>query len=432
MELSHLRKFYKKTLSEKLSALVAAGVISEKVKNQWTDGHYLLSEEIGTHMIENYIGNFELPLGLGMNFIINDEPVIIPMAIEEPSVIAAASNAAKIVAQSGGFQTRTLSNLKIGQIAFQNLPDTQTAKQLLEESKDELIALANEMQPSILKYGRGAVDLEIKIIPHDPQVQTPGFLVLYLYVDTAEAMGANTINTMLEGIAPKAEEIVKSPSLISILSNYATHAIFEAPCSIHPDHLATQTTSGKVIRNQIIAANQLALADTYRAVTHNKGIMNGIDSVVLATGNDWRAVEAGIHAYASRSGKYRALTDWSLGDNGHLVGRLEIPLTLGTVGGTMSTHPTTAFTQLILGHPNAEKLSQIVTAVGLAQNLAAVRALVSEGIQKGHMSLHAQSLAISVGAKNEEIAAVAEQLRQAKHMDTDMAQEILASLRLGS
>lgn len=426
--MDHLQKFYKKSLSEKLEALVQAEIITTEEKNKWCKGDYELPPTIGTHLIENYIGNFELPLGLAMNFVINDQPVIIPMAVEEPSVVAAASNAAKMTAASGGFKTKTKSNLKIGQIAFQDLPDMQAAQKLLTERKSELIDLANQAQPSILKYAKGAVDLKVKIIPRDTTVRTPAFLVLYLFVDTGEAMGANTINTMLEGIAPRAEAIVKLPCLMSILSNYATQSIFSAHCRVHPDQLATDKISGKVIRNQIIAANQLALADPYRAVTHNKGIMNGIDSVVLASGNDWRAVEAGIHAYAARSGQYRALTQWSLGQDGYLEGHLEIPLTLGSVGGTISAHPTTTFTHQILGQPSAEELSQIVTAAGLAQNLAALRALVSEGIQKGHMSLHAQSLAISVGAQGEEIEQVTQALKTADSMDTETAQHILKNI----
>lgn len=429
MQTDYLRRFYQKTFEEKMDALVDAEVISEEERKNWETGIYRLNPEIGTHLVENYIGNFELPLGIGMNVVINGEPVLVPMATEEPSVIAAASNGAKIIARSGGFQTRAVSQLKIGQIAFQNLPDMPTAKRLLEREKDHLLQLANDAQPSILKYGRGAVDLKVKIIDSDSRVHTPPFLVLYLYVDTAEAMGANTINTMLEGITPEVESIVKSPSLMSILSNYATESIFEARCTIDPIYLATDHVDGKIVRNQIIAANQLALADPYRAVTHNKGIMNGIDSVVIASGNDWRAVEAGIHAYASRQGQYRALTQWTLGRDGHLDGRLEIPLMLGTVGGTMSAHPTTRFTHRLLGHPTAEKLGQIVTAVGLAQNLAALRALVTEGIQKGHMALQAKSLAISVGAQGEEVERLTQLLQKETTVDSQTAQRLLAQIR---
>lgn len=426
-----LSKFYKKNFEEKMGALVDAGVLTRDQAGQWVDGHFDLDFEIGDHMIENYIGSFELPLGLAMNFVIDGEPVVIPMAIEEPSVVAAASNAAKIMGQAGGFQTTVHSQLKIGQVAFENPQDAKAAKERILAQRDEILALANQSQPSILNYSDGAVNLEVRIIPADLDFETPEFLVVHLWVDTDQAMGANTMNTMLEGIAPYLETLVGSGHLMSILSNYATESIFEARCQVAPEHLGTEHYTGEEVRDRIIAATKFATADPYRAVTHNKGLMNGVDPVVIASGNDWRAVEAGIHAYASKSGQYRSVTQWTSDADGNLVGSVKLPLALGAVGGAVGVHPTVQFARIIMGEPDVTRLSQIIASVGLAQNFAAVRALVTDGIQKGHMSLHAQSLAISAGARGDEIRIVTNHLKQADHMTTEIAKDVLADLRAG-
>lgn len=428
MEKEILHRFYKKSHAEKIKALYRAEAISEEDYQALTKETLKLSPSVANEMIENYIFNYEFPFGVAMNFVIDEKERLIPMVTEEPSVVAAASNAGKIVGLSGGFQTEMKERLMIAQIVLKNVSDIKTATKNIQENEEEIIDLAHAAYPSILNYGGGARRVDVRLIAADTEFETPEFLAIHLVVDTGEAMGANIVNTMAEAVAPFIVELSGGSRLMNILSNYATESIASVKCVIQPKYLATKTMSGETVRDRIIEATQFALADPYRAVTHNKGIMNGIDAVLLATGNDWRAVEAGAHAYASKSGQYRSLSRWTKDEKGNLVGELKLPISVGSVGGTLSIHPGAQFAYRLLDQPPAAELSRILVAVGLAQNLAAIRALVTEGIQRGHMSLQARSLAIRVGATGENIECVAKRLQEAKHMNSKTAQEILDDL----
>lgn len=428
MDTRYLNKFYKKSKDERINALNQAEAISTSDFEALKNNLLQLPDEVADRMIENVVTTYQLPFGIALNFTINNKETLIPMVTEEPSVVAAASNAGKIVAQNGGFTTTMPQRQLIGQVALKNVPDAQKALKALSEMEEEILNLANAAYPSILNYGGGARKLEVRILPADAAFDSPEFLVAHLSVDTGEAMGANMVNTMVEGIAPYLEEITGGESLMNILSNYATESLVTVTCSIEPTSLATKDLSGEDVRDRIIEASQFALVDPYRAVTHNKGIMNGIDAVLVATGNDWRAVEAGVHAYASASGQYRALSRWTKEKNGHLHGELTLPISVGSVGGTLSIHPTAQFAYRLLGEPNAKELSEILAAVGLAQNLSAVRALVTVGIQKGHMGLQARSLAIRVGATGDNIEKVAVRLQEAEHMNSETAKQILEEI----
>lgn len=423
-----LHRFYKKSHAEKIKALYQVKAISEEDYQALNNGTLNLPSSVANQMIENYIFNYELPFGVAMNFIIDEKEMIIPMVTEEPSVVAAASNAGKIVGLSNGFQTKMEERLMIAQIAIKDVLDVEKTTKRIKENEKKIIEIAHAAYPSLLNYGGGVRRIDVRLIAADIEFETPEFLVVHLVVDTGEAMGANMVNTMAEAVAPFIVELSKGSRLMNILSNYATESIATARCVIHPKYLATKTMNGETVRDRIIEATQFALADPYRAVTHNKGIMNGIDAVLLATGNDWRAVEAGAHAYASKSGQYRSLSRWSKDQEGNLVGELKLPISVGSVGGTLSIHPSAQFAYQLLNQPNATELSRILVAVGLAQNLAAIRALVTDGIQKGHMSLQARSLAIQVGAKGKNIEEVANRLKEARHMNSKTAREILNNL----
>lgn len=423
-----LSKFYKKSLEEKLDALKKAEVLSENDFSLLQEELIKLPTDRANRMIENYILNYELPFGLAMNFIIDGKETIIPLVTEEPSVIAAASNAGKLTAFTKGFKTEMNERLVIGQIVLKDVADTEDAALKLKAQEKEILSLANAAHPSILNYGGGARKIETRIIASDPLYNNPEFFVVHLMVDTAEAMGANIVNTMTEAISSYITELIGGKSLMNILSNYATESIVKATCIIHPKDLESKTIAGDVVRDRIIEASQYAMVDPYRAVTHNKGIMNGIDALLVATGNDWRAVEAGAHAYAARDVQYRALTQWSQDENGNLKGKIELPISIGSVGGTLSVHPTAQLAHRILGQPSANELTRILAAVGLAQNLAALKALVTEGIQKGHMGLQARSLAIRVGAEGDNIDRVTKKLQEAEHMNSETAAKILRQL----
>ena len=427
MDTSQLAKFYKKSHLEKINALEAAGVINAEDAENLRRDQLDLSKETGDHMIENYLANYSLPFGVAMNFIIDEQEMVVPMAIEEPSVIAAASFAAKIIASSGGFTTAVSDRLMIGQVTLKGIDDLPAAAEKVKSEKEAILSRANEAHPSIVKRGGGAKNMEVRLLSEEDS-DMPPFLSLHLHVDTKEAMGANIINTMMEGIAPYIEELTGGTALLRILSNYSTECLATSTCTIPVSKLSTPQFSGDVVRDRIIEATQIATVDPYRAVTHNKGIMNGVDAVVVATGNDWRAVEAGVHAYASRSGQYRSLTKWTKNEAGDLVGTLTLPLPIGTVGGSIGIHPGAKLAHAILGHPTAKQLESVLASVGLAQNFAAVRALVTEGIQKGHMGLHARSLAISAGAKGEQVQRVADRLKEAPHMNLAAAKDILNNL----
>lgn len=429
MDTRKLKRFYKKDFFEKINALREAHAISEEDAALLREGGLNLDRETGEHMIENYIGNYSLPLGTALNFIIDGEETIIPMAIEEPSVIAAASFAGKVIGSAGGFYTEIQKRQMIGQVALKHVPDVPKAITLLQQSQEEILARANEAYPSIVSRGGGARRIDIRHLPADAVEGTPKFLVVHVHVDTQEAMGANMINTMMEGIAPYLEELTQGISLMRILSNYATECLATATCVIPPHKLKAGSYSGEEVRDRIVEAAQFAWADPYRAVTNNKGIMNGIDAIVLASGNDWRAIEAGAHAYATRSGQYRSLTKWASDNKGNLVGELTLPVPVGSVGGSIRIHPGAQFAHRLMRQPDAQSLERLIVSVGLAQNFAAIRALVTEGIQKGHMGLHARSLAISAGAKGDQIEKVASALKKARHMNLETAKSLLREIQ---
>lgn len=428
MKKNQLDKFYIKTIEERIEALIELNKTDHRSVADFK-ADLILPEEISDHMIENVVGTYQLPLGLALHFLIDGQDYLIPMATEEPSVVAAASFAAKTIRLAGGFTTEAQSRMMIGQVALKDIDDKELAIEEIIKNQDQIISIANSAHPSIVKRGGGAQKIDLRWIDKDDEYGTPPFLVVHLHVDTQEAMGANMINTMAEAIKPYLEQLTGARAVMGILSNYATECLVTARCQIPVNILERRGFSGEEVRDRIIEANQFALADPYRATTNNKGIMNGISAVVLATGNDTRAIEAGAHAYAARSGQYRSLTKWTKAENGDLLGELTMPLPVGTVGGSITIHPGAKFAHHILGSPHAKQLESIIVSVGLAQNFAATRALVTDGIQKGHMALQAKSLAINAGAKGEEIQKVARRLRKEKHINLNTAKQILAELR---
>jgi hydroxymethylglutaryl-CoA reductase len=375
-----------------------------------------------------------------LNFQVNRRDVLVPMAIEEPSVVAGASFMAKLARAGGGFQTSSTAPLMIGQMQVINLVNLEEAKFKLYEHKAELLAAADEIDPVLKKFGGGARDLEVRIIEDSP---IGGFIVVHLIYDVRDAMGANAVNTACERLAPQVEAITGGKVHLRILSNLADRRLSRARCTIPVKELAFTVGAGRVpaqgnhegrytgeqVRDGIIAAYAFAAVDPYRATTHNKGIMNGVDAVVIATGNDWRAIEAGAHAYAARSGKYTSLSTWGKDADGNLVGTLEMPMAVGIIGGATKVHPAARAALKLMGVKTASELAEIIVAVGLAQNMAALRALATEGIQRGHMTLHARQVAITAGASGDMIEKLAAQLVAEKVVRIDRAEEILKSWR---
>ena len=379
-------------------------------------------------MIENVVGLHCLPLGIAVNFVVNGRDVLAPMAIEEPSVVAGASFAAKLARAGGGFQAMATAPEMIGQLQVLGVADPHSVRFDLLAAREELLALANETDPVIVNLGGGARDLEVRVLE-----QTPAgpMLVVHLIFDCRDAMGANAVNTACEALAPRIEQITGGRVGLRILSNLADRRLARARCTVPVEALAFKDFSGEQVVGGIVEAWAFAAADPYRATTHNKGIMNGVDAVVVATGNDWRAVEAGAHAYAARSGHYTSLSTWARNAEGNLAGTLEMPLAVGIVGGATRVHPTARVALKILGVQTAQELAQIIVSVGLAQNLAALRALATEGIQRGHMRLHARQVAIAAGATGDEVAQVVERLIAGGHVRPDRAEAILTQLRQG-
>jgi len=352
-----------------------------------------LTPRLADRMVENVIGVYGLPLGIATNFLINGREVLVPMAVEEPSVVAGASHAAKLVRAGGGFRTSSTAPHMIGQIQVLDVAAPHAARAELLAREAELLALADRSDPVLVELGGGARGLEVRVIeasPAGPQ------LVVHLIFDTRDAMGANAVNTACEALAPRIADITGGRVVLRILSNLADRRLARADCRVPAAALATtiegRTIPGEEVVRRIVEAYALAAVDPYRAATHNKGIMNGVDAVVIATGNDWRAVEAGAHAYAARDGRYTSLSTWEQTRDGDLVGVLEMPLAVGTVGGTARTHPVPAVALKLMGVQRASELAEVIAAVGLAQNLAALRALATEGIQRGHMRLHARQM----------------------------------------
>ena len=421
MTKSRIPGFYNLTLDERLKHLSGSADISADVLAPYAFNGGL-STEAAEHMIENVIGTYALPLGIGLNFQVNGRDILVPMAIEEPSVVAGASFMAKLARTGGGFHATTSEPLMIGQMQVIMVTNLTEAKLKLYEHKTELLAEADSIDPLLKKFGGGARDLEVRIIEDSP---IGGFLVLHLIYDVRDAMGANAVNTACERLAPQVESITGGKVHLRILSNLADRRLARVRCTIPANELAFDDYNGKEVRDGIIAAYAFAAVDPYRAATHNKGIMNGVDAVVIATGNDWRAIEAGAHAYASRSGKYTSLSTWGKDVDGSLVGTLEMPMAVGIIGGATKVHPAAQAAVKLMGVHTASELAEIIVSVGLAQNMAALRALATEGIQRGHMSLHARQVAIAAGATGDMIEKVAAQMVAEKVVRIDRAEEIL-------
>lgn len=376
-------------------------------------------------MSENVVGTFGLPLGVAVNFLVNDRDYLVPMAIEEPSVVAGASHAAKLVREGGGFEAEVSSSLMIGQIQVLRLDDLEGARCRLLVEQERLLALANEQDPVLVSMGGGARELEIRLFPETPAGPA---LVLHLILDCRDAMGANAVNTAVEAIAPLVAEITGGQVVLRILSNLADKRLARARATVPAGVLGVDGLEGPEVVRRIVQAYSLAAVDPYRAATHNKGIMNGIDAVLIATGNDWRAVEAGAHAYAARSGQYTSLSTWDADSDGNLVGMLELPLAVGTVGGATRVHPGAGVALKVLGVGTAQELAEVIVAVGLAQNLAALRALATEGIQRGHMELHARSMAIAAGAQGDMVDQVAARMVAESAIRSDRAEELVQEM----
>ena len=377
-------------------------------------------------MIENVIGTFELPVGIATNFTVNGRDYLIPMAIEEPSVVAAASYMARIVRKCGGFRTSSTAPIMRAQVQVLGVADVHGARARLLGEREAIIAAANSKDKVLISLGGGCRDIEVHVFEQTP---VGPMLALHLIVDVRDAMGANTVNTMAETVAPIIEKITGGTVRLRILSNYADLRIARAMVSVTPEALKTEEYDGERIATGIVEACAFALVDPYRAATHNKGIMNGVDPIVVATGNDWRAIEAGAHVWACRSGRYTSLSTWEIDGKGNLVGTLEMPMALGLVGGATKTHPAARAALKMLGVQSAQELAEVTVAVGLAQNMGALRALATEGIQKGHMALHARNIAIVAGATGDEIETVAAALAADHDVRVDRAKELLEKLR---
>ncbi|MGJ3237869.1 MAG: hydroxymethylglutaryl-CoA reductase, degradative [Anaerolineae bacterium] len=419
---SRLSGFYQKTLEERLS-IVSQWAELEPDAQGILDGSMGLSLEQASHMIENTIGRYSLPLGIGTNFLINQRDYLIPMVIEEPSVVAAVSNAAKMIRAGGGFIAHSDEPIMIGQVQILDIENLEDAHTAIFKHKDQLLEEADRVGGSIVKRGGGARDIEVRLFPDTP---IGHMLVMHLLYDTRDAMGANAINTAVEHLAPTLEAITGGRVNLRILSNLTDRRKAYASATVPAEQLARPNISGAEAVQAIVEASIFAEIDPYRATTHNKGVMNGIDAVILATGNDWRAVEAGAHAYAARYGHYGSLTQWRQDENGDLHGKIVLPMAVGTVGGATRVHPAAGVALQILGNPDSRELSEIIACVGLAQNLGAIRALATEGIQHGHMRMHARQLAVAAGAEGEQVTKIAQQLIAEENIRLQRAQEIVA------
>ena len=421
MKTSRIPSFYLQSMDQRLIQLMETSGLSNTDLKVFHPQNGL-SVDQADHMIENSIGTFSLPLGIGLNFIVNGREVLVPMAIEEPSVVAGASFMAKLAREKGGFTAESTLPEMIGQIQLLDIQDLEAAQEILLTNKKELIAEANLVDPILTRLGGGARDLLVRKIMESP---IGPFLVIHLIYDVRDAMGANAVNTACEKLAPKIEQLTGGRVHLRILSNLSDRRLASARCTIPVTSLGFEDYPGEQVRDGIIEAWAFADSDPYRAATHNKGIMNGIDAVVIATGNDWRAIEAGAHSYAARNNFYRSLSTWSKSDDGDLIGSLEMPMAVGIVGGATRVHPGARAALKLMEITKASELAEIIVSVGLAQNLAALRALATEGIQKGHMSLHARQVAIAAGATGKQIEQVSSRLVIEKTIRIDRAEEIL-------
>ncbi|MFX1496708.1 MAG: hydroxymethylglutaryl-CoA reductase, degradative [Promethearchaeota archaeon] len=412
---SDLSGFYKLSLKERQKILTELIDLDDEDLRLLKNLGYFTDTQIDT-LIENVVGSYQLPIGIACNFKINNKDYLIPMVIEEPSVVAAASNAAKIARKHGGFFAEKVNSIMISQIQITNLKDIKLAKNLLLEHKQDLLKIANDQDPLLHKLGGGAYDFELREL----STRKGKMLILHLLVNVLDAMGANVVNTMAEALTPYIEELTGGLIYLRIVSNLAIHRI--AKCKAKFDR---ELLGGEKVVEGILNAYEFAVADPYRATTHNKGIMNGIVALTLATGNDTRAIESGAHAYASLNGKYTPLTSFTIDKDGHLIGEIEIPLALGIIGGMTKIHPMARLNLKMLGVKTSQELCQVAAAVGLAQNVAALRALAAEGIQKGHMTLHSRNIAKLAGVPDHLIEKVADKLVEDNKIRVDYAKKLL-------
>ena len=419
--MARLPGFAKLSPTERIEALLKEGLLT------WDEAQILKEQKglplsIADQLTENVLSTFDLPFSLAPYFLINGRDYVLPMVTEEPSVVAAASFAAKLIQRSGGFTTQVHQRQMIGEIALTDVEDVEVASKRILEDKETLLQLANKAYPSIVKRGGGARDLWVE--------NKGDFLIVYLAVDPKEAMGANMLNTMLEALTDRIQELSGGQALMAILSNLATRSLVSARCAIDFKALSRNPEEAIEIAHRMELASQLAQVDPYRAATHNKGIFNGIDALVLATGNDWRAIEAGAHAYAAQSGSYKGLSHWtSHPEEKKLYGEITLPMPVATKGGSIGLNPTVQVSHRLLGEPSAIELAGIIASLGLAQNFAALKALVTTGIQAGHMKLQARSLALLAGAKEEEVPRLVTQLLENKPFNLEKAQILLQELR---
>lgn len=420
------RKFRKLGRQARIDSLYEAGYLTQEERQLLAENKQLLDNDKAEHMVENVVGVFGLPEGVAINFPLNDRLYMVPMIVEEPSVVAALSYAALLAQKSDGFYAEADEPLIYGQVQLIDVADINAAKLALVASEESILEQANALMPSMLARGGGAKSLRVRELI-GPTSKVP-MLVVDIAIDTRDAMGANLVNTVCEGIASELEFISKGRAVLKILSNLADQSLARARVSFSPEQLAVKGFSGEELRDRIVLANDFALADPYRACTHNKGIFNGIDALAIATGNDWRSIEAAAHAYASRSGQYQALTKWYVGDSGKLVGSIELPMKVGTVGGSLLSNPAVAINQSMLAVESAQELAGLLAAVGLAQNFAALRALSGAGIQQGHMALHARSVALSAEVPTALFEEVVKRLIEEGEIKVWRAREIASEL----
>ncbi len=416
---SQISGFYKLPVAERVKKIKEMVDLTDE-EAQAISNTGVLGEDLTDRMIENVVGTMALPLGIAMNFQINGKDYLIPMAIEEPSVVAAASNLAKLTRKQGGFHTSHSGSLMIGQIQLLGISNPYGTRARIQQHKEDIMAKADACDPILVKFGGGARDVVVRVL----ETGSGPMVITHLIIDTKDAMGANAVNTMAEAVAPFIEEITGGKVVLRIISNLATYRVARAWAIFDKDELG-----GEDVVDGMIAAYHFASADPFRCATHNKGIMNGISAVVIATGNDFRAVEAGAHSFATVEGGYKPLTKWEKTREGHLMGTIEVPMAVGLVGGATKVHPTARANVKILGIQSANELGEVMASVGLAQNAGALRALATEGIQKGHMRLHARNMAVQAGAPLEIVDEVVRRLAELKKFDFGTAEQVVNDIK---
>lgn len=425
---SRIPGLYRLSPAERRETLVKAGFLSASDAELLRRTGSVVDQDLADSMIENVIGVFELPIGVGVNFLIDGKDYVLPMVVEEPSIVAAVSHVARIVRDAGGFETEVDEPIMIGQVQIVGLTNAHKSAEIIRNAREELLEIANAREPNMEKRGGGAKDLRVRVLAGDTPDPLRDMIVVHLHVDCRDAMGANLVNTMAEAVAPRIAELSGGVAGLRILSNLTDLRRARARCTIPSDLLAWKEFDGPTVMDGILRASEFAERCPYRAATHNKGIMNGIDAVAIATGQDWRAIEAGAHAWAGSKGSYQPMAHWRQeGDN--LIGEIDIPMSVGTVGGPIRLHPTVQALMRLADIQSAQELASILVSVGLAQNLGAIKALGTTGIQQGHMALHARSVAATAGATGEEIDAIAEILINAEDIKVDRATDALNALR---